>query len=772
MKRVWPIVAMIAALAAASLVTAPALAATPQSPPSSRQVTLVLAPYLTWGDISPTSTPAIWRLAENGALAGVNARSRVREPGQGATPLEGALAVSAGAWALPNWTAPAAFTATETFAGGTAADAYRRIFGSSMAPDRIAYLGLPATQGTGSSESVDIVLGTLGQTVRDAGGLTAAIGNSDTGFSETDAVLQRPAAIAAMDGSGLVPYGDVSADLLVTDEGAPFGRSTDLAAFKRTLDRVSLLVRAHNGPSLVVLDAGDLSRARDFSGLVVDSVATRQRSEALTALDEVVAMADAGSGPDDVVIVASQALFADADGAPEGVGPLVISGPGYGGYATSSSTHRRGLVTNLDITATALDSLGLPRPVQVLGNPMTSQPGPASVAKRVETLTRTNDAFIAIDSLKTTIAGLVIGVVLLVFGMTVLVSWMAPRLSQGAVRTWSAALKAGLLLSLALPVAGWLAFLLVPVPESATIALAAYTTTAVLLALVAFVWAARLPLRVPVAALSLLTAFTLVAEQFFGAPLSIVSLIGYSPLLGARYYGMGNEAASLAFGALLVGVALLLDEWPERPASIAMRRWGVAVLGAVFVFVAAAPFLGANVGVAIWGTAGFAVAWLLMSGRAVTVRSTVAIALLVVVVIALFSAVDLFGGGEQTHLGRALSGAEQGGLGTLWTIVVRKADSNMRVLASTGVTWILAAVIGLAVFARWRPGSDWPELLAENPHFAKAVTAAAVAGVVGFFTEDSGVVIPALIALYVGVALAWLMVSRLTGATPSGGDGL
>ena len=110
-------------------------------------------------------------------------------------------------------------------------------------------------------------------------------------------------------------------------------------------------------------------------------------------------------------------------------------------------------------------------------------------------------------------------------------------------------------------------------------------------------------------------------------------------------------------------------------------------------------------------------------------------------------------------------GAEQGGLGTLWTIVARKADANARVLAYTRAlrgfslrSWVLA------VFARWRPGSDWPALLAENPNFAKAVIGREVAGVLAFFTEDSGIVIPALIALYVGVASAWLMVARLAEA--------
>ena len=759
MKRVWPIVATTAALAAVLFATSTAPAQATPTP--TRHVTIVLAPFLNWDDISPTKTPAIWHLAEQGALAGVNARSRVRQSGVGATPLEGALALSAGAWALPEWGAQAAYNATETHAGATAADVYRRAFDAPMSPAEIGYLGLPMTERANANRSVDVVLGTLGQAVRDAGGLTAAIGNSDTGFSDSDAAMQRPAAIVAMDASGRVDYGDVSADLIVARTGAPFGRATDMTRFADAFTRVSGLAATHDGPSLVVLDAGDLARARAFAWQVTDEVATRQRDEALSALDSVVAMADAKRGSDATVILASQALFADTAGAPEGLGPLVIAGPGYSGFATSSSTHRRGLVTNLDITATAFDALGLNRPVQVLGNPMSTLPGPATIEQRVAHLNAANEAYIAVDGIKSAVSGAILTLALVAIGLTVFVSWLAPRLSGGAVNAWTALLKAGLLLVLALPVSGWLAGLAVALPSSSQAALAAFSAVAALLMVAAFVATQRVCLRVPVAGLSLLTAAVLIVEQFFGAPFSIVSALGYSPLLGARYYGMGNEAAALAFGSLVVGVALLLDEWPDARASTAVRSWGMAAIGACFVAVAAAPFLGANVGVAIWGTAGFATAWLLLRGRPVTARSALVVVALVAVVILAFSALDLYGGGEQTHLGRAWAGAEQGGLGTLWTIVARKANANSRVLSTTGLSWILAAVAGLVVFARWRPGSDWPELLADNPHLAKIATAATVAGVVAFFSEDSGIAIPSLIALYVGVAIAWLMVDRL-----------
>ncbi len=130
--------------------------------------------------------------------------------------------------------------------------------------------------------------------------------------------------------------------------------------------------------------------------------------------------------------------------------------------------------------------------------------------------------------------------------------------------------------------------------------------------------------------------------------------------------------------------------------------------------------------------------------------------------IAVFSAIDLLGGGQQTHLGRALASAEQGGLSELWSIVARKAATNIRVLSSTNWSWILGASLAFLGFARFRRDGGFAEFAAENPCFSAAVVAALVAGVIALLTEDSGIVIPSLIMLYVGTGLAWLMLARLT----------
>jgi len=762
MKRAWPIAALIAMLAVAAIADAPRAMAAPATRKAQR-VTIVLAPYLEWSDVTATSTPNLWGMVQSGAVGAVNARSRVKEPSEPASPVEGALMLSAGAWVKPDFTAMAAFNATETAEGSqTAAAVYAQVFGRGMDDARLAYLGQPAqVQATGATPSGSL-LGLLGQSVRDANGLTAAIGNSDVGATGGHLPkLLRPAAIAAADRRGLVLDGDVSADLLAPSPDAPYGVATDLELFEREYEDVDSNSRGRGGPSLVVLDPGDPTRARRFSVQVAPDVQRAQWLSALSTLDAVVGMAEKRAGADGVVIVVSQALYPSQDGQPAGLGPIVVSGPGWRGYVTSASTHRTGMVTTVDVSATVLDMMGVERPVGVMGDAMTPVAGPAPAEQRVSQLARMSADAVAVDAAKPGVPDVFIGMVVLALAGAALVISQSGTWLQATTRRWAGVLQALLLFALSVPLAAWLMFVPVPHPQSPSIAVIALLGTTALVWVASLIAWRRLPLRVPVAALSLSLCAVMLVDQFFGAPLSRTGFFSYSPLLGARFYGMGNEAAALLLGASIVGVGLLLDQWPDSWFGVLGKHVGLPVLGALVVGTAAAPFLGANVGAAVWAVAGFVCAWTLMDRRTIGVRSILVIVALSVALIGVFSAIDLLGGGEQTHLGRALVSAKQGGLTELWAIVARKAAANLHVLASSNSSWILAAVFGFLAFARFRPASDFPRIAAANPNLVAGIVASIVAGAIALVTEDSGIVVPSLIMLYSGTALAWLMLARI-----------
>lgn len=755
MRRLLATAAIVAALCAAVLPTPQVSAA--QRP---RQVVVVLAPYLTWEDVTATSTPTMWRIARDGAVGDINARSRTRQAGEPASPLEGALTISAGSWAVRSIGAAAAFLYSERYEVDTAADAFRRTTGEQVGENRIVFLGMPATQRENDKRATEVVLGTLGSAVREHGGTTIAIGNSDVGYVTGEQQKVRPAALAAMDSAGLVMLGDVSPHLLKEDPDAPFGIETDLVKFEAALSTAANKADAAGGPQLVVLDAGDAYRATKFESQVTDEIARTRRAAAMAKLDAVVRLA-VKRYPDAVVMIASQASGNNLEEIPEGLGPIIIGGDGFHGYLTSNSTQRTGVVTNLDVTATILDILGIKRPVQVLGSAMRSESAPEGLLPRIDHLKRMSHTATAIDAAKPGVVNtfVIVTVIALLCGAFVLVRWR--HWTQRTIRWWLFGLRVVLLAVMSIPVASILMVTWSRWPAGTLSVVSALLVTAVVVFAGALALLRYAPWRVPVAVLSLATAFALLIDQWLGAPASFSNFFSYSPLLAARFYGMGNEAAAILVGSSLVGMALLFDQWPGSRWVTWGKRVGIPVLGVLVVVTSAAPFWGANVGVAIWGVVAFGLAYVLMNGHHLSLKIVLLMGVAVVVVIGVFAGIDLYGGGSQTHLGRALTSAEQGGLVELWNIVVRKAETNMRVLTHTNWAYILIATLAFLGFMRWRPQGDFADTLRDNPDFADAITVSLAAGLVAYFTEDSGIVIPALEVFYVGVGIVWLMLARV-----------
>ena len=95
-----------------------------------------------------------------------------------------------------------------------------------------------------------------------------------------------------------------------------------------------------------------------------------------------------------------------------------------------------------------------------------------------------------------------------------------------------------------------------------------------------------------------------IVDGLLGGHLIRQSFLGYDPIIGARYYGIGNEYMGVVIGAVLLMVAAWL-EW-KRPTG----RWvkiGTAFLFVFLVLYFAAPFWGTNAGGALAASAGFGV---------------------------------------------------------------------------------------------------------------------------------------------------------------------
>jgi len=737
-----------AAIVSAALLVSMAASAF-ATPAPTRHVVVILAPYLTWADVS--KMPHTKAFAADALLADMN----VRAGGiyGASTPERGALVLSAGAPINAADGALSAYDATETVGVLSARDLYLQYFGTPAGDAGIVLLGRPKQMLANSDPTNVAVIGAVGSAVRAAGARTVAIGNADLGLGVDPFHSSRPAGEMVADASGTADAGDVSPSMLTTDPASAYGVrgnvSAIVAEYKSTL--------AAPGSALIVVDPGDLARTSDIASTVTSESAAGMRTRALASLDDLVGQVAAGAGPNDAVIVVAQTVVSVAD-LSAGYGPLIIRDGSGSGVGVSGSTHRDGIVTAMDVSTTICDLLAGAAPSTMAGSrihPTTMLAG-ASADDRIAYLDQLNTTSVAVETVRMTVVNVFIILAVIVLLGSALILY---RSHDGLASWWSVGARVALLVPLAMLLGAILQFIAWRWPSTGlevVVALVISSAFALALSLIPLRWGRQ---TMPIVVLSAITTVTLLIDQWLGGPLSLTGLFGYSPLLGARYYGMGNEMAGLLLGSAIVAFALVLDAWPDAKWVKPMRVWGWPLLGVVLLATAAAPAWGANVGPAAWMTVGFLVGWLMLNGKKIwTIRNLVLVVVMVVVVLVGLSALDLSRSADtQTHLGRAITEAGSGGIGTLWTIVARKAETNARVLGRTNWTWMLVAVLLLLGYARWRPRGEFAAMLKRYPAFSVAVAAALFAGVTAYFTEDSGIIIPALMFIPVGVSALYLM---------------
>lgn len=677
---------------------------------SPRLAVLVLAPYLTFEDLSPSETPALWRLAEEGAVGAMNARTADRNQPNAAS---GALSISASRWA-----------SAAMGASATAAD-------------------ISALQAANDSVLTRPVLGALGSAVRGQGGITGSLSAGNTS-AWNSAAVRRPAELAAMDTSGTA---DSSAD-----------RSGSMQQLS-----------GDDGIRLVVVDSPALMFADESTTMTASQSRAAHRA-AVAELDETVRHLRRGAPADTFWLIVAPATV-EPPGEDPVMGPAIASGRGWSGTLTSPSTHRRGIITNLDVAPTLLDALGLKVPAVMVGSAVTAQPSALPLTTRLAALSAADRSAGALDRLRNVwFTHAFVALSLAACGLAVWAIGRRSRRDASAPTPIAEKIAAPLvLLVCALPPAAWLMLLLRPQPMSvAEAATALGVATAVVLAgllgvrRLAGAHAADRPVRAALAApfaASVLTTVIILAEQWLGAPMR-AGLLSYSVRSGWRYYGMGNEGAALAVSASIVAVGLCAELLGDSPASHMVRRLALPIVGLAVLVTAAAPFAGANAGVAVWGVVAYGVAWAAMNRVRLTARVVAVIGLVVAVAIVAFAAIDLSSGvSGSTHLGRFVSGAVSGDVVSTGEMVGRKLANNLGYFVVTTYTLLFLGMGGIFVLLRRGSASGLRRAVAPLPALRAALLGVFAGGLMALVSEDSSSVMPALMWV---VAIAPALVVALS----------
>ena len=673
-------------------------AATPGGAPGAESLVVVGAGGLVPGDLDPSRTPALWALLQQGSSAALNVTSVPAST----CPVDGWLTLSAGGRAgrpdAASSEAPAG--SPEAPAGGDPCGTLPTVAGS-------AVQGWAAIEQAAASRPYDAAPGTLAATLDARGQCVSAIGPGAAlaaAMPRTGAVAHYQAFDASTLTAGLVPCPTTIVD--VGSIGSP----------------ASLGLTGSIGP------------------------APPSRAEQVAVLDARVAQVVAAAPPRADLLVAG---LSD-DGGPARLRLVVLAGPRFGpGTLYSPSTRQSGLVQLEDLTATVVWHAGVTVPATIDGSPLRRVPADDdSVALAEQRQADLVDDDLAARAVQPVVEPFFVSwgvaMVLALAGLGLM--WRRGLGSEDRRRAARAVVRDGLVVASAVPAATFLANL-VPWgqfgwPAGALVALV--LAGAAVMGAVALTGPWRRTIIGPSAAIAVMTFLVLALDVVNGSRLQLSSLLGLNPIVGGRFYGLGNVsfalfAAAAFLAAIAVAGSLRASGRPRAAAG------SVALIGLLAVVIDAAPTWGADAGGPPALIPGIAVFVLAVLGVRVTWRRALTIAGTTLGAVLLIALADwLRPASARSHLGRFVQSMLDGnGRHT----IIRKLVQNLDTLTQTTLFAYLVPVgIVLTAWVCLRPDSRLARPL--RPVFdavdglRHGLAALTLTLVIGLFLNDTGVAIP------------------------------
>ncbi len=683
-------------------------------------VVVVVADGISLSDIDSDSLPSLTRLIDEGGLGLLNTRTL------GVGSESGYLTLGVGDRAeaprdyRPDNPAGQAINLSEIDRATPRVNGVVHLFAS-----EIADLNLQGERGA--------VAGSLGQALTEAEYKVGVLGNADTSERR-----HREIVMVAMDGTGRVEHGGVDGDFSIPSSTALGNRIADIDLIA---SRAEALL---NDVDLLVIESGDTSRVNFEVLSAHEGVGPQARDKAIQRLDELLGklMGLLDSESDSLVLVAPSApqdLHSSRS-----LTPMVGWGQGFEpGILVTSTTRRQGIVTNMDFAPTILRLLGEESPSQMAGRPISSE----SFEGTVPYLASKQESIAATELARKPILTAYVSVAVAMILTSLL--FIIAKIREWPIRLARVFLLGILSMPLAMLItAGW------GFEQPGYIYLSAVLIT-ILITLGAFALR-RFGEGIPIVAVGLATALALIGDIIAGSPLSSNSVLGYSIIGGARFYGIGNEYMGVLLGSTIVGVGAIVDRF--RPGKGLMA--GIIVgLGAI-LGVMAMPFWGANVGGTVAVAAGFSALVIRLFRSGFTWRDGLVLAAVIVAAVGVLLVVDITGD-SPSHAGKALTGIVADGGDNLFKILERKVLLNYKLLKVT--IWSQILLAGLVVMATlmFRPSGVLREFQRNNPKTSGALIALLVGVAFAFAFNDSGVIAAATATLFGLGALLYLATAPL-----------
>lgn len=693
--------------------------------PEGGRVVMVIVDRVSLADLKPL--PHLQRLIRQGALGLMNGNTA------GSLIPENTYAtIGAGAHITATVTATLGFNASEELDRGTAAEEFRRRTGYTAKPESVVQLGIARIEHQNQQLPYPAQPGALGSTLHQAGMKTAVLGNADVPGG-----LRRQVVALAMDSRGVVDYGNVGTKVLTSDSSFPGGLRTDYGKLLSAFEHLPRDV------ALSVIEVGDLSRLDEMREEATDSVIQAQRQEALKRVDDF--LGQLSSRLDlrrDLLLIISPTPGPGAFSGENYLTPVLAVGAGVTpGFLTSPTTKRSGVVMNTDIAPTVLHFLKAPVPPEMTGQPMQMVPG----GEQLSVLERMQAQLGLTYSIRPTLQkGYIFYQLILLLVSLYCIFWR--RIELGRV------LEPFLLSVMAVPLV-YLVLPVLPQPAGWVVGLELLILT-VLITVFTGILQRNWHLD-PFILLCFANAGVILLDALVGGPLQKTAILGYDPIVGARFYGIGNEYMGILIGSMIIGSTSLLTRLSG------LRRTLLVLTGALYlvtIYILALPQLGTNVGGTIATVGAFLTTFLLLTGMPLNLRNILGIIMGVAAVVFSFMLYDLHRPPWlQSHIGRNTALVLEGGWPVVMDIIQRKSELNIKLVRYTIWSRIFLASLGSLALLFYRPVGVMAAIRTKYPYLYRGFIGVTLGSILALIFNDSGIVAAATTMVFGAPPMVYLV---------------
>ncbi|MDQ0208542.1 hypothetical protein [Alkalicoccobacillus murimartini] len=553
---------------------------------------------------------------------------------------------------------------------------------------------------------------------------TFTMGTSDTNEQH------RFATLLTMDNRGET-NGTLS-ESVIPDPSRAFGLKMNTEWMIQHVNSVS-----SEGPHFIVIEWGDIYRLQQLKNQMTESSYVEQSQEALVELETFIQTIHDQS--DEEIWLLSPFVNKHAYVKKQQLAPVYNWTRGEkGGVFYSETTRRTDVLSNIDIVPTFVQRLGLSSNDYDLGFPLIKTP---TTENSSQTLLRSVDQSVSVFESRALVLSIYVSSLAILLLAVGCFTWLGSKKDRSQIF-----LQTVLLSALSSPL--W--FLVLAGLETK----ASVWVFILTLITCSVIWGAvlRIFADVGLAMTIAVTLIVLVIDVVTGSTLLSHSYLGYDPIIGARYYGIGNEYVGIFISfmfVITVYVSRIHHVWTR---SLLL----VFILGGQLLFLGSSQ-LGANAGGFL--SAGLATLYWLVLYRNVTFTAKKRLLLFIttgVGAILFLYILQLIG--KPSHIGTAFGRLFAGDISFIADTIIRKLEMNVKLFKHSNWTQLLVTSYLLAGVILW-----WKRVRFNELSKQVFIKTGVVCSIILLLINDSGVVAAAtsmfcVIATY----FYWIQVEERT----------